>query len=125
MNAYGHGILIALLLVLLDLPWLTLIGGNYAAAVQAIQGGREVRMRPIAGLVVYPALAYLALQSSSLKNAFLTGASVYAVYDFTVLAVFKDYPLYLAIGDSLWGGCLFTLVYLIRSRFIGITLPNK
>lgn len=117
MNAIGKHILVALSMVLLDLPWLTLIGGNYNAAVQAIQGGREVRMRPIAGIVVYPALAFLALRTGSLKDAFLTGLCVYAVYDFTVVAVFKDYPLYLAVGDSLWGGILFSAVYMLRETF--------
>ena len=115
-NANGRFLLVALALFILDLPWLTLIGGNYSAAIKKIQGGDEVRMRPIAGLVVYPALAFLALRTTSLKDAFLTGAAVYAVYDFTVLAAFKDYPLYLAVGDTLWGGALFSAVYYLRQR---------
>jgi uncharacterized membrane protein len=117
MNATGKFILVALAMLLIDLPWLTLIGGDYNAAIQKIQGGKEVRMRPIAGIVVYPALAFLALRTSSLKDAFLTGACVYAVYDFTVLAVFKDYPLYLAVGDTLWGGILFSAIYMLRQTF--------
>ena len=108
--------LVALLIFLLDLPWLSLVGGNYNAIIQAIQGGKEVRMRPIAGLAVYPALAFLALKTQSLKDAFLTGMSVYAVYDFTVLAAFKEYPFYMAVADTVWGGVLFTLVYWIRER---------
>jgi uncharacterized membrane protein len=115
MNATGKLLFVAVAMVLLDLPWLTLINGDYNAAIQKIQGGSTVRMRPIAGLVVYPALAYLALKPTSLKEAFLMGACVYAVYDFTVLAVFKDYPLYLAVGDTLWGGALFSAVYLLRT----------
>jgi uncharacterized membrane protein len=106
--------LVALLIFLLDLPWLSLVGGNYNAIIQAIQGGKEVRMRPIAGLVVYPALAFLALKTQSLKDAFLTGMSVYAVYDFTVLAAFKEYPFYMAVADTVWGGLLFTLVFWIN-----------
>jgi uncharacterized membrane protein len=106
--------LVALLIFLLDLPWLSLVGGNYNAIIQAIQGGKEVRMRPIAGLAVYPALAFLALKTQSLKDAFLTGMSVYAVYDFTVLATFKEYPFYMAVADTVWGGLLFTLVFWIN-----------
>jgi len=102
---------------LIDLPWLSVIGGNYSAVIQAIQGGREVRMRPIGGLVVYPALAYLALKTSSFKDAFLTGLAVYAVYDFTVFAAFKDYKLYLALADTLWGGLLFTAVFWLRQKY--------
>jgi uncharacterized membrane protein len=109
--------LVALLIFLLDLPWLSLVGGNYNAIIQAIQGGKEVRMRPIAGIVVYPALAFLALKTQSFKDAFLTGMCVYAVYDFTVLAAFKEYPLYMAVADSIWGGFLFSAVFWIRTYF--------
>ena len=117
MNATGQLLIVAFAMFLLDLPWLSVIGGNYSAIVQAIQGGREVRMRPAAGLVVYPALAFLALRTTDLKNAFLTGAAVYAVYDFTVLAAFKDYPIYMAVADTLWGGALFTAVFWLRTKF--------
>lgn len=107
---------LAVLIFLLDLPWLSVVGGNYNAIIQAIQGGKEVRMRPAAGLVVYPALAFLALKTQNARDAFLTGMCVYAVYDFTVLAAFKEYPFYMAVADSVWGGLLFTLVYWIRER---------
>lgn len=107
----------SVLIFLVDLPWLSLTGGNYTAIVQAIQGGSVVRMRPLAGIVVYPALAYLALNTKSLKDSFLTGLAVYAVYDFTVLAIFKDYPLYMGVLDSLWGGVLFSTVFWLRERF--------
>ena len=109
---------VAVALVIVDLPWLTLISGDYMRAVQQIQCGKEVRTRPIAGAIVYPALAYLSLKTKSLNEALLTGMAVYAVYDFTVLAVFEKYPLYLAVADSLWGGTLFSIVYYLRSRFL-------
>jgi uncharacterized membrane protein len=32
---------------------------------------------------------------------------VYAVYDFTNVAIFEDYDWKFAIADSLWGGILF------------------
>lgn len=109
-------VLIAVLIFLTDLPWLSLIGGQYNAVVKLIQGGGEVRMRPLAGLVVYPALAFLALKTTSARDAFLTGLSVYAVYDFTVMAVFNKYPLWLGVADSVWGGILFAVVWFVRQR---------
>lgn len=117
MNQALQLFLTAVLMFLIDIPWLSLIGGDYNAIVRAIQGGREVRMRPLAGAVVYPAMAFLALKTSSLKDAFLTGLAVYAVYDFTVMAVFKEYPLYMAVADSLWGAFLFMSVFWIRQRY--------
>lgn len=117
MNATARIALVAFLMFLLDLPWLAFIGGDYSAIVRKIQGGNEVRMRPLAGLVVYPAMAFLALKTKDLKDAFLTGAAVYAVYDFTVMAVFKEYPLYLALGDTLWGGILFLAIRYVVDKF--------
>jgi hypothetical protein len=64
-----------------------------------------------------PALAYLALKTTSLKDAFLTGAAVYAVYDFTLMTVFKDYNLGMAVADTLWGGTLFTMTRYVLDRF--------
>lgn len=117
MNANARLLLVALAIFIVDLPWLSLIGGHYNAIVEAIQGGRQVRMRPMAGLVVYPALAFLALKTTDYKDAFLVGAAVYAVYDFTVFAAFKDYPLYMAVADTIWGGLLFCAIFWIRQRF--------
>ena len=117
MNQTAQLFLTALLMVFVDLPWLSIIGGHYSDIARTIQGGREVRMRPLAGAVVYPAMAFLALKTVSLKDAFLTGLAVYAVYDFTVMAVFKDYPLYMAVADALWGAFLFMSVFWIRQRY--------
>lgn len=111
-------LLTAIVLLLIDLPWLGFIGTPYMKAVQTIQGGRDPRTRPLAGVLVYLAMAYLVLQTTSLSNAFLTGMAVYAVYDFTVLALFKDYPIYLAVGDSIWGGVLFTIAHWVVRKFI-------
>lgn len=115
MNAYGLFITIAVLLLVVDLPWLWFIGEAYSSAVKKIQGGRDAVMSPLPALIVYPALAFLLLKANNVTEAFWLGAATYAVYDFTVLAVFKDYPLYLAVGDTLWGGTLFALVYTIKS----------
>jgi uncharacterized membrane protein len=109
MNAVARFFIVAVLMVLIDLPWLRLIGDKYSSLVRKIQGGSDARMRPLPGVVVYLALAFLVLKTKSLKDAFLTGAAVYAVYDFTVMAVFKDYTLGMAVADTIWGGILFTL----------------
>lgn len=118
MNQASQLVLTAVLMILIDIPWLSFIGGDYTNIVRTIQGGREVRMRPLAGAVVYPAMAFLALKTTSLKDAFLTGLAVYAVYDFTVMAVFKEYPLYMAVADSLWGAFLYMAVFWIRQQYL-------
>jgi uncharacterized membrane protein len=97
------------LLILLDLPWLYIQSTTSQSIIKKISGSFSIRLW--AAIPVYVALAYLLMQQTSVKGAFLTGMSVYAVYDFTTLALFKDYPLSFAAIDTLWGGVLMSLAY--------------
>ncbi len=94
-----------LLLILIDLPWLLLIGDTAQRLVLRIQGS-DLKLRYIPALVVYLALAYLVTKTETPLEAFKVGVAVYAVYDFTNLAMFKNYTLSFALMDSLWGGIL-------------------
>lgn len=98
-----------LLLILVDLPWLFLIGETAQKLVLRIQGS-DLKLRYIPALVVYLALAYLVTKTESPMEAFKVGVATYAVYDFTNLAMFKDYTLSFALMDSLWGGILMATV---------------
>jgi uncharacterized membrane protein len=78
--------------------------------VQRIQGGAKPVIRYLPAIITYVAIAFLVRKTKSVQEAFLTGMAAYAIYDFTVMALFKDYPLSLAIGDTIWGGVLFAIV---------------
>ena len=107
-------ILAPFLLILIDIPWLwsTSQGPKGSLAMfEKIQGPVRFSLWP--AIVVYIALAYLLLQQTSVKGAFLNGAAVYAVYDFTNLSLFKNYTLQFAITDTLWGGTLFAIAHYI------------
>jgi uncharacterized membrane protein len=97
------------LLAVFDLPWLFFISGTAQKLVLRIQGS-ELQMRVAPAIVVYLALAYLVMQVETPLEAFKMGVAVYAVYDFTNMALFKNYTLSFAIMDSLWGGILFAAV---------------
>ena len=101
----------AVLLIIADIPWLTFMSSTNTSIVTDIQGGKVPYYRISAALPVYAALAYLVLQVKDKTNAFLTGLSVYAVYDFTVYFAFTNYPIWFALADTLWGGVLFSIVY--------------
>ena len=96
--------------VLIDSVWL-LTAGQYALAMTQRTKGSPVSINLGAALVVYVALAYLVWQVTSVQEAGLLGAAVYAVYDFTSLAILKKYELGMAVADTLWGGVLFSGVY--------------
>ena len=113
MTPVAHFLLTLVLLPIIDLPWLWLSSYVALPAYEKIQGGRPLHPRLAAALPVYLALAYLHSQQTSLAGAAATGAAVYAVYDFTLLTLFQDFSLWLAIADTLWGGALFALVFYI------------
>lgn len=50
---------------------------------------------------------------SMLFQGFIFGLVVYAVYDFTCLALFKDWPACMTFVDTLWGGILCSLTCLL------------
>ena len=105
---YKNLFIAVLVLAFVDTPWLAF--NSYVLKDPFYHGGGQLRLW--AALVVYLALAYLLLQSKSAKEAFWTGVTVYAVYDFTLLAVFSKFSLTTALADTLWGGILFYLSFM-------------
>jgi len=99
------------LIILIDIPWLWSTSSGSLAMFEKIQGPVRFSLWP--AIVVYIALAYLLLQQTSVKGAFINGAAVYAVYDFTNLSLFKNYTLQFAITDTIWGGTLFAIAHYI------------
>lgn len=106
----------AAIIVLVDIFWL-LTGGIYARKMTERIQGSPLQMRLIALPIVYLFLAYMLLQTTSNKQAFMYGVSIYAVYDFTNYALLDQYDWKFAIADSLWGGILFVLARHLLKAF--------
>lgn len=123
MNSVLQLLSLALIMVILDLPWLFIQGSWVQDIVRNIQADRSMNVRLWGGIPVYLALAYVVTQVSSVPRAFLLGMSIYAVYDFTQIVTFDKYPVEFAIADSLWGGILMALTYWISIQIK--LLPTK
>jgi len=106
------------LLILGDLPWLATVGNSAMRVLGEVQR-EQVSVRVWAAGVVYVALAYLVSSVRTLREAAFTGAAVYAVYDFTNYATLKNYKLWIAIADTVWGGVLFGGVWWVL-RLLGV-----
>ena len=107
----------AILILALDLPWLYSINSWANTIVSEIQGSRlEMKLWP--AVPVYLALGYLLSVAKTIQQAFLIGLSTYVVYDFTVMTIFKGYPLMFAVADSLWGGTLMSIAWYLRRHLI-------
>jgi uncharacterized membrane protein len=107
-------LLASLIILIIDIPWLLLQGSTFKKTVADIQGS-PLRVKGWAAIPVYLALGNLLVQQKSAAAAAASGACVYAVYDFTTLAIFDKYPLHVAVLDTLWGGVLFGLGFLALS----------
>ena len=105
-------ILVALIFFVVDLPWLAL-GSKYSKSmIESIQHS-PLTVRYLPSIIVYVALSYLITLPQNSYEAFYLGSATYAIYDFTNLATLNNYSKWFAISDTLWGGALFVIVYII------------
>jgi uncharacterized membrane protein len=115
---------IAVLLGILDLPWLFIQGEAVQDIVRDIQGDRSMNVRLWGAIPVYLALGYTATQVTNVPRAFLMGMTTYAVYDFTQIVTFDKYPIWFAVADTLWGGVLMALAWWILSK-MNLVSPQR
>jgi uncharacterized membrane protein len=118
-------LLSAIIFVILDGLYLNLIKGYFNKQVKAIQG-TEIQINIIATGITYIFLIFglnyfIIRNHKSVKDAALFGLVIYAVFEFTNLALFKNWFITTTIIDSLWGAILFGLttgiVYKVQALF--------
>ena len=117
MDALVSLVPLAVIAFLVDIPWLTVVGGWAQSMIKKIQGGAPVEVRWSAAPIVYLAIAFLVQHTRNRMDAFWTGVAVYGIYEFTNYVAFKNYQLEFAVADTLWGGVLFMAL-----REIGLRL---
>jgi uncharacterized membrane protein len=115
-------LLAAIIFVILDGFYLNFFKNFYNKQIKSIQGS-DIQINIIATGITYVFLIFglnyfIIKKNRSVKDAALFGLIIYAVYDFTNLAVFKNWTVLASIIDSTWGAILFGLttaiVYKIR-----------
>lgn len=117
MASYVYNLLkTAAVILLVDVFWL-MTAGIYARNMAERIQGAPIRFRIVGAAIVYVFLAYMLLETTSYKQAFMYGVSIYAVYDFTNYALFDQYDWKFAVADTLWGGVLFVLARHLLKAF--------
>lgn len=125
----NQNIVATLVLLVLDVLWVTLYMRNaYKKQVQDIQG-TEMNSRLYLGFIAYflmvVGLNMFVLPNirkghelvDSLKYGATFGLVVYGIYDMTAGAVFKNWDLKLATVDIIWGSFVFFI-----SAYVGTKL---
>ena len=108
--------LLAVAFLVFDYIYLSNIVGIFDGVVRAIQGS-GINLKMLGALGAYAAIVYqfyyfiYSKNGATLVDAFVLGATSYAIYDFTSYALFDKYPLNVGLMDTLWGGVLYSLVF--------------
>ena len=109
----------AVLLLVLDIPWLYVNQNVAGSMIRAIQGS-AIELRIIPSIITYLLLAYLLTIPRSAKEAFFLGVATYGVYDATNYATLKNYSPTFAVADTLWGGILLSTAWIIRRKYMKV-----
>jgi uncharacterized membrane protein len=119
-------IIAVIVLILVDLPYLTYNKDLYLAKTKSISGGSGFTTRYYSALIVYIALSlgivFLAVPNirtnAGIQNLILDsirwggifGIASYATFDFTMHFMFQGWDLSVSIMDTIWGGILCSIV---------------
>lgn len=143
MNIYVKYLIVAVVLMVLDVAWILMNLSGYSKSILSIQKS-PVRLRNehaiIAYIIILFSIFYVAIPftTQNIKNldsnsnanvankllkSFMYGGavgfSIYGIYNFTSLAIYKDMDTSIGIIDTLWGTTLYTL-----TTFVYLLLPN-
>ena len=118
-------IIAAFSILALDSVYLSTIGGPlFSTMVRNIQ--KEYMKIDIYGvlgsyiLIIMVLYKFIIMDRRSPNDAFILGFCVYGIYEFTNIAIFKNYKWIAAIVDTLWGGILFYTATYITYKILSI-----
>ena len=138
MDIYVKYIIISVVLIFLDFMWISFNMTAYSNTILKIQkSALEPRLEHtlIAYIIIFFSVIYVAIpftvqnikKGEAIENKLLkslmyggaVGFSIYGIYNFTSLAIYKDMDTTVGIMDTLWGTTLYTL-----TTFAYLLLPE-
>lgn len=119
MNIMEFSILTITIFVI-DIIYLFITKSLTGKVIKSVQGS-PVKLRKFPSFVVYLILAYVLYyfilsRDANYLEALILGSSIYGVFNFTNLAIFKKWSWTLALVDTLWGGTLLVLTTIVYKK---------
>jgi len=126
MTNYFLGLLKALITIsILDYIYLKSSSNIFYKLISSIQTS-PLRLRIYPTIIVYILIFLMWIVfiynqkdkftfKENIFRAFLLGMCTYGIYDFTNMAIFKDWTINVALMDTIWGGVLYSLTTLIAT----------
>ena len=104
-----------LIILAIDVPWIHNVTSKYYK--QIFKNNFQIKLNYFMAITVYIIMTvgyiYFVLNNNNNTNkyylSFVYGLVLYGTYAFTLAALFKIFPLKLALIETLWGATLFTL----------------
>jgi len=107
----------SVVMILLDTIFLFTLLPLFKHTIQQVQGSplhiNYKGVLPCYLLLIVALNYFIIYPHKSPQDAFLLGLCIYGVYETTNYAIFKDWPLHMALIDTLWGGIFFAMTTLI------------
>ena len=116
-------ILLAIIVLLIDVGFIySIIFKDFNNMITKIQNS-PININIFAVIICYIILVFaiyyfVIYKKASYLDAFLLGFIIYATYELTNMAVFKDWNLSIVIIDSLWGGTMFIITKYIYNYLV-------
>jgi uncharacterized membrane protein len=139
MNIYLKYFILCLIIIFLDIAWISLNFKNYSKAILKVQKS-AINLRYEHAIITYIiilfSIIYVAIpftlqniknsDNNNIENKLLksfmyggaVGFSIFGIYNFTSLSIYKETDVLTGIIDTAWGTTLYTL-----STFIYLLLP--
>ncbi len=112
-------IIIAVVLLILDFSYLSLIKNYFSNQIKRVQG-TFMKINYYAAAICYVFLIFglyyfIVLPKRSVLDAFLLGIVIYGVYETTNMALLSKWSWLTVLMDTLWGGILFAITtYIVK-----------
>ena len=114
--------LISILVLFLDFFYLTSLSNYFSKVFEKIQGSKLKLYIPSAVLcyifIIFSIYHFGFVLNVGIFNMFILGLIIYGIYELTNYATLKDWPLYMVIVDTLWGGTLYALSFSVTDYLL-------
>lgn len=122
--------ILAIIILVIDLLWINyIVGDMWKKNVETVQKSPMEIRKPYAllsyVLIIFGIYYFVQMNMTketyikdSLLKGFIYGFILYGVFDFTNLAIFKEFDLKTAMIDMAWGGALTASALLITNKIV-------
>lgn len=120
MNLLTKTIIFAVVMTIIDIPWIILVMSKLYKKVFDIKLNKlTAGLAYLCMIIAYPLIiSNYDTFKEQLRVAAFIGLSIFGTYGFTLAAIYEKYPIENAVAETIWGITLYTLTTIISHYII-------